>query len=60
MFFQLHAEIKIHRSLEHPNIVHFKDCFEDNDNVYTTLELCPSGSLMDMLRRRRRFGEPVT
>ena len=23
-----------------------------------TLELCPSGSLMDMLRRRRRFTEP--
>ena len=33
------------------NIVHFKDCFKDNDNVYMTLELCSSGSLMDMLRR---------
>ena len=55
--FQLYAEIKIHRSLTHPNIVTFHDCFEDNDNVYMTLELCPSGSLMDMLRRRRRFTE---
>jgi len=55
--FQLYAEIKIHRSLEHPNIVQFQDCFEDNDNVYMTLELCTSGSLMDMLRRRRRFSE---
>ena len=27
-------------------------------NVYMTLEVCPSGSFMDMLRRRRRFGEP--
>ncbi|KDR70409.1 hypothetical protein GALMADRAFT_103174 [Galerina marginata CBS 339.88] len=55
---KLYAEIKIHRSLEHPNIVHFQDCFEDTDNVYMTLELCTSGSLMDMLRRRRRFTEP--
>ncbi|KAF8720798.1 hypothetical protein AX14_010720 [Amanita brunnescens Koide BX004] len=54
---KLYAEIKIHRSLTHPNIVTFHDCFEDNDNVYMTLELCPSGSLMDMLRRRRRFTE---
>ncbi|KIJ59921.1 hypothetical protein HYDPIDRAFT_177620 [Hydnomerulius pinastri MD-312] len=55
---KLYAEIKIHRSLSHPNIVRFQDCFEDDDNVYMTLELCHSGSLMDMLRRRRRFTEP--
>ncbi|TFK73378.1 Pkinase-domain-containing protein [Pluteus cervinus] len=55
---KLYAEIKIHRSLEHPNIVRFQECFEDEDNVYMSLELCPSGSLMDMLRRRRRFTEP--
>lgn len=34
------------------------DCFEDDENVYMTLELCHNGSLMDMLRRRRRFSEP--
>ncbi|KII87666.1 hypothetical protein PLICRDRAFT_162447 [Plicaturopsis crispa FD-325 SS-3] len=55
---KLYAEIKIHRALDHPNIVRFTDCFEDEENVYMTLELCPSGSLMDMLRRRRRFTEP--
>ncbi|TFY80501.1 hypothetical protein EWM64_g3515 [Hericium alpestre] len=55
---KLYAEIKIHRSLEHPNIVQFGDCFEDDENVYMTLELCQSGSLMDMLRRRKRFTEP--
>lgn len=54
---KLYAEIKIHRSLAHPNIVRFQECFEDDDNVYMTLELCTSGSLMDMLRRRRRFSE---
>ncbi|KAF8882459.1 kinase-like domain-containing protein [Infundibulicybe gibba] len=55
---KLYAEIKIHRALEHPNIVRFQECFEDDDNVYMTLELCPSGSLMDLLRHRRRFTEP--
>ncbi|KAJ7774335.1 kinase-like domain-containing protein [Mycena maculata] len=55
---KLYAEIKIHRSLSHPNIVTFIDCFEGDDNVYMTLELCPSGSLMDLLRRRKRFSEP--
>jgi len=55
---QLYAEIKIHKSLEHPNIVDFLDCFEDSENVYMTLGLCHTGSLMDMLRRRRRFTEP--
>ncbi|KAK7685405.1 hypothetical protein QCA50_011268 [Cerrena zonata] len=55
---KLYAEIKIHRSLEHPNIVTFQDCFEDDENVYMTLELCHNGSLMDLLRRRRRFTEP--
>ncbi|KAJ7276187.1 kinase-like domain-containing protein [Mycena haematopus] len=55
---KLYAEIKIHRSLAHPNIAQFIDCFEGDDNVYMTLELCPSGSLMDLLRRRKRFTEP--
>ena len=55
---QLYAEIKIHRTLTHPNIVQFQECFEDLDNVYMTLELCPNGSLMEMLRRRKQFTEP--
>ncbi|GJJ15054.1 hypothetical protein Clacol_009329 [Clathrus columnatus] len=55
---KLYAEIKIHRSLTHPNVVKFNECFEDEENVYMTLELCENGSLMDMLRRRRRFTEP--
>ncbi|TFK48906.1 Pkinase-domain-containing protein [Heliocybe sulcata] len=55
---KLYAEIKIHRALTHPNVVQFLDCFEDDDNVYMTIALCPNGSLMDLLRRRRRFTEP--
>ncbi|KAJ3742544.1 kinase-like domain-containing protein [Lentinula detonsa] len=57
---KLYAEIRIHGSLTHPNIVAFQECFEGDNNVYMILELCPSGSLMDMLRRRRRFTEAET
>ncbi|CAE7229592.1 unnamed protein product [Rhizoctonia solani] len=55
---KLYAEIKLHRALQHPNIVGFEECFEDDDNVYMTLELCDVGSMMDMLRRRKRYTEP--
>lgn len=55
---KLYAEIKLHRALQHPNIVGFEECFEDDDNVYMTLELCEVGSMMDMLRRRKRYTEP--
>ncbi|KDQ07292.1 hypothetical protein BOTBODRAFT_149264 [Botryobasidium botryosum FD-172 SS1] len=57
---KLYAEIKLHRALQHPHIVSFEECFEDEDNVYMTLELCENGSMMDMLRRRKRYTEPET
>jgi polo-like kinase 1 len=44
--------------LEHPHVVRFIDCFEDSENVYMILELCEHGSLMDLLRRRKRYTEP--
>ncbi|KAF8268080.1 kinase-like domain-containing protein [Lactarius quietus] len=56
---KLYAGIKIHKALEHLNVVRLIDCFEDEENAYMTLELCPSGSLMNMLHRRRVFSEPV-
>lgn len=70
---QLFAEIKIHKSLHHPNIVDFEECFEDEENVYMVLELCEGGvstthltlivfnvpqSLVDLIRRRKRLTEP--
>ncbi|KAL1412064.1 Cell cycle serine/threonine-protein kinase cdc5/MSD2 [Vanrija albida] len=55
---KLWAEIKLHQMLVHPDVVRFHDCFEDDENVYMVLELCENGSLMDLLRRRRRYSEP--
>lgn len=46
---QLIGEIKVHQSLQHPNIVRYQECFEDKTNVYIILELCenkvPQGTL---------------
>ncbi|WWC57830.1 uncharacterized protein I303_100365 [Kwoniella dejecticola CBS 10117] len=55
---KLWAEIKLHQMLQHPHIVRFEDCFEDDENVYMILELCENGSMMDLLRRRKRYSEP--
>lgn len=55
---KLLSEIKIHKSMSHPNIVQFVDCFEDDVNVYILLEICPNQSLMDLLKRRKVLTEP--
>lgn len=51
------SEIRIHRALKHPNIVKFEHFFEDADNVYILLELCPNQSLNELVRRRKRLTE---
>lgn len=38
---KLELEITIQRKLNHKNIVKLEAFFEDNDNVYIILELCP-------------------
>ncbi|KAK9448082.1 kinase-like domain-containing protein [Limtongia smithiae] len=59
-FGKLLGEIKVHQSMQHPNIVKFIECFEDDTNVYILLEMCSNKTLMDMHRRRKRFTETET
>lgn len=54
---KLLSEIKIHKSMSHPNIVEFIDCFEDDLNVYILLEICPHQSLMELLKTRKLLTE---
>jgi polo-like kinase 1 len=54
---KLMSEIKIHRSLHHPNIVNFEHFFEDAENVYILLELCTNQTMNELLRRRKRLTE---
>lgn len=51
-------EIMIHSELKHPNVVRLEGHFEDPDNVYVLLELCPKRSLMELHKRRRTVTEP--
>ncbi|ORY85688.1 kinase-like domain-containing protein [Protomyces lactucae-debilis] len=55
---KLLGEIKVHKSMDHPNIVKQRDCFEDDVNVYMILDICTQGTLMEMLKQRKRFSEP--
>ncbi|KAJ3332232.1 Kinesin-like protein kif9 [Blyttiomyces sp. JEL0837] len=54
---KLFAEIKIHQSMSHPNIVAFHHVFEDDENVYIMLELCENRTMVDMLKVRKRLTE---
>merc|ERR1719262_1375370 len=49
---KLRSEIAIHQSLDHERIVRFYDYFEDADNVYIILEMCPNQTLNELLRRK--------
>ena len=52
---QLVTEIKIHKSLEHRNVILFDHVFEDSENVYIILELCHNHTLNEMMKKRKRL-----
>lgn len=54
---KLRSEIKIHSSLNHPQVVRFEKYFEDSANVYILLELCTEQTLMELQKRKRRLSE---
>jgi polo-like kinase 1 len=47
----LNDEIRLHRVMNHRNVVGFHSSFEDADLVYIVLELC-RGSVQDLLNQR--------
>eukprot|EP00928_Gymnodinium_smaydae_P082135 TRINITY_DN6553_c2_g5_i1.p1 TRINITY_DN6553_c2_g5~~TRINITY_DN6553_c2_g5_i1.p1 ORF type:complete len:942 (-),score=160.65 TRINITY_DN6553_c2_g5_i1:204-2996(-) len=49
---KLRSEIAIHRSLDNCKVVKFYDYFEDSENVYIILELCPGQTLNEFMKRR--------
>ena len=54
---KLISEIKIHKSLNHENIVKFEHYFEDEENVYILLELCYNQTLHELIKRRKKLTE---
>jgi len=54
---KLMAEIKIHKSLHHNQIVAFEHNFEDEENVYILLEVCKNQTLSELSKRRKKLTE---
>ncbi|KAJ3504880.1 hypothetical protein NM208_g16272 [Fusarium decemcellulare] len=52
------TELQIHSKMKHKNVVQFLRAFSYEKCTYLVLELCPNGSLMDMVKRRKGITEP--
>ncbi|MCJ1262204.1 Cell cycle serine/threonine-protein kinase cdc5/MSD2 [Lobaria immixta] len=52
------TELQIHAKMRHPNIVQFHRAFTFKENTYVILELCPNGSVMDMMKKRKGLTLP--
>jgi polo-like kinase 1 len=57
---KLKTEVSIQRSLNHPNIARSIDSFEDVNNYYIVLELCPGHSVRDRVKRCGHLSESET
>jgi len=52
-------EYHILNSLDHPNIVGYRDCYMDQTNFYLCSELCKGGELFDKIKQHRKFSEEM-
>ncbi|KAB8070141.1 hypothetical protein BDV29DRAFT_38613 [Aspergillus leporis] len=52
------TELQIHSKMRHPHIVGFHRAFAFEKCIYVILELCPNGSVMDMVKKRRSLTLP--
>lgn len=53
-------ERKILQCLRHPLIVNMQCAFQDNENLYLTMDFLPGGDLRFHLGKMRRFSEAQT
>ncbi len=53
----IQSEIEIMKKVEHDNIVRFLDVFQTCNNMYIISELCESGDLKTLLKRRKKLPE---
>ena len=50
---KLQREVKIQKLLQHEHLVRLVHHFEDLNNIYLILDLCPNQSLHDLVQRRQ-------
>lgn len=58
MMEKFRTELQIHAKMHHPNIVEFLRAFTIEDHTYVVLELCPNGSLTEMVKARSCLSLP--
>jgi serine/threonine protein kinase len=56
MIEQFKAEIRLHSSLDHPNIVKFYGFFEEGDFIYLILEYMNGGTLFEYISEKEMLG----
>jgi serine/threonine protein kinase len=58
MMEKFRTELQIHAKMHHPNIVEFLRAFTIDDHTYVVLEMCPNGSLTEMVKARSCLSLP--
>ncbi len=58
MMEKFRTELQIHAKMHHPNIVEFLRAFTIEDHTYVVLQLCPNGSLTEMVKVRACLSLP--
>lgn len=53
----LYNEIKILKTINHPNIIEIYDIMEDYENLYIITELCLGGELLQSIKSKGRLNE---
>lgn len=53
----LQTEIQIMQKLRHPNIIEFKEVFEDKQYVFIVMELCTGGDVLEHLQMKGPYSE---
>ena len=54
----LRREIDVLAEVQHPNIIHLQDIFEDTTHIHIVTELCTGGELYDKVVELSRFPPP--
>ena len=57
MLESMRTEVNIMRQIDHPNIVHLHEVYEDKKDLYMILDLCDGGDLFTRIHQRKRFSE---
>jgi serine/threonine protein kinase len=58
MMEKFRTELQIHAKMHHPNIVEFLRAFTIDDHTYVVLQMCPNGSLTEMVKNRSCLSLP--